>query len=134
MAPLRRSLFYIDRTFPIRKNLRLSREKNEDYVPLWMNLEKCKDKQYYVYNTHFCIVVIIAHTDISFLNHRSLHVVVREDYEYVKQCRDHFCDHKYNKGGNYFSHNDTLLVLEVNSSANSDNVVRADHVTKGSTG
>ena len=42
MAPLRRSLFYIDRTFPIRKNLRLSREKNEDYVPLWMNLEKCK--------------------------------------------------------------------------------------------
>ena len=56
MAPLRRSLFYIDRTFPIRKNLRLSREKNEDYVSLWMNLEKCKktiDKTnlnvYYIY-------------------------------------------------------------------------------------
>ena len=56
MAPLRRSLFYIDRTFPIRKNLRLSREKNEDYVPLWMNFEKYKktiDKTnlnvYYIY-------------------------------------------------------------------------------------
>lgn len=56
MAPLRRSLFYIDRTFLIRKNLRLSREKNEDYVPLWMNLEKSKktiDKTnlnvYYIY-------------------------------------------------------------------------------------
>lgn len=41
---------------PDPENLRLSREKNEDYVPLWMNLEKCKktiDKTnlnvYYIY-------------------------------------------------------------------------------------
>ena len=48
--------FYIDRTFSLRKNLRFNREKSEDYVPLWMNLEKCKktiDKTnlnvYYIY-------------------------------------------------------------------------------------